>query len=76
MTILSVHLGYLLGGAIIIEFVFDYPGLGLLTIVGVLQRDFTVVQGIVNGPHTLEIIPVGDGAVPLREIVVHRPPLR
>ena len=47
VTILSVHLGYLLGGAIIIEFVFDYPGLGLLTIVGVLQRDFTVVQGIV-----------------------------
>lgn len=47
VTILSVHLGYLLGGAIIIEFVFDYPGLGLLTIVAVLQRDFTVVQGIV-----------------------------
>lgn len=47
VTILSVHLGYLLGGAIIIEFVFDFPGLGLLTIVGVLQRDFTVVQGIV-----------------------------
>ncbi len=47
VTILSVHLGYLLGGAIIIEFVFDFPGLGLLTIVGLLQRDFTVVQGIV-----------------------------
>ena len=43
----SVHLGYLLGGAIIVEFVFDYPGLGLLTIVSVLQRDFTVVQGVV-----------------------------
>lgn len=47
VTVLSVHLGYLIGGAIIIEFVFDYPGLGLLTIVAVLQRDFTVVQGIV-----------------------------
>lgn len=47
VTVLSVHLGYLLGGAIIVEFVFDYPGLGLLTIVSVLQRDFTVVQGVV-----------------------------
>jgi len=47
VTVLSVHMGYLLGGAIIVEFVFDFPGLGLLTIVSVLQRDFTVVQGIV-----------------------------
>jgi peptide/nickel transport system permease protein len=47
VTVFGVHLGYLLGGAIIVEFVFDYPGLGLLTIVGMLQRDFPVVQGIV-----------------------------
>lgn len=47
LTVFGVHLGYLLGGAIIVEFVFDYPGLGLLTIVGMLQRDFPVVQGVV-----------------------------
>jgi ABC-type dipeptide/oligopeptide/nickel transport system permease component len=47
VTVFGIHLGYILGGAIIVEFVFDYPGLGLLTIVAMLQRDFPVVQGIV-----------------------------
>ena len=36
----------------------------------------TLFQGIENGPHTLKIIPNGDGIVPLRDIQVHRPPLR
>lgn len=36
----------------------------------------TVVQGIANGPHTLEIIPNGDGAVPIKAIRVYQPPLQ
>jgi len=36
----------------------------------------TLAQGLTNGAHTLEIIPNGDGAVPIRSIEVHRPPLR
>jgi peptide/nickel transport system permease protein len=47
VTVFGVHLGYLLGGAIIVEFVFNYPGLGLLTIISMLQRDFPIVQGVV-----------------------------
>ncbi len=35
-----------------------------------------VAQGLENTSHTLEIIPNGDGAVPIREIRVHRPPLK
>jgi len=35
----------------------------------------TLIQGIANAEHTLEIIPNGDGVVPVRSIVVHRPPL-
>ena len=35
----------------------------------------TLIQGIGNEPHLLEIVPNGDGAVPVFEIVVHRPPL-
>jgi ABC-type dipeptide/oligopeptide/nickel transport system permease component len=31
---------------LVIEFIFDYPGLGLLTINAVLQRDFPLIQGI------------------------------
>jgi hypothetical protein len=36
----------------------------------------TLAQGLVNGPHTLEIIPNGDGPVPVEAIQVYRPPLR
>jgi hypothetical protein len=35
---------------------------------------YTVAQGFSNGPHTLEIIPNGDGAVPVKYIVVYQPP--
>jgi len=47
LNVLGVQIGILLGGVIVVEFVFDYPGLGLLTIFAVLQRDFPLIQGIV-----------------------------
>ncbi len=47
LNVLGVQIGILLGGVIVVEFVFNYPGLGLLTIYAVLQRDFPLVQGIV-----------------------------
>ncbi len=36
----------------------------------------TVAQGLANGRHTLEIVPNGDGPVPVNQVVVYRPPLR
>lgn len=36
---------------------------------------YTLIQGIENKEHTLEIIPNGDGPVPVFEVVIHRPPL-
>ena len=35
----------------------------------------TLVQGLVNGPHTLEFIPNGDGLVPVEAFEIHRPPM-
>jgi len=35
----------------------------------------TVANGLEDGVHVLEVIPVGDGPVPIEEIYVHRPPL-
>jgi peptide/nickel transport system permease protein len=46
-NVMGVQVGILLGGVIVVEFVFDYPGLGLLTIYAVLQRDFPLIQGII-----------------------------
>jgi len=35
----------------------------------------TLAQGLPRGEHTLELLPNGDGPVPIRAIEVHRPPL-
>ena len=45
MTIAGIQLGYMLGGAIIIEQVFSLPGLGRLFLFAVYQRDFPLIQG-------------------------------
>ena len=46
ITILGVTLGALLSGAVIIETVFTYPGVGRLVVRAVQQRDYNLVQGV------------------------------
>lgn len=36
----------------------------------------TLVQGLSNGPHTLEIIPIGDGPIPIESFEVYEPGLK
>jgi len=43
----ALQLGAVLGGAVITETVFDWPGLGLLTIEAIQRRDYPLVQGCV-----------------------------
>ncbi|HEV8037183.1 ABC transporter permease [Yoonia sp.] len=45
VTILSLRIGWILGGAVAVEFVFARPGLGSLLITSLNQRDYPVVQG-------------------------------
>jgi peptide/nickel transport system permease protein len=47
LTLLGAQVGYLLGGAVIVESIFNYPGLGLLTLNAVLRKDYPLVQAIV-----------------------------
>lgn len=47
VTLVGVQLGNLLSGAIVVETVFAWPGLGRLVVDGIYQRDFPVVQGAV-----------------------------
>ncbi len=47
ITLLGLQLGVLLGGAVITETVFSWPGLGKLTIDAILRRDYPVVQGAI-----------------------------
>jgi hypothetical protein len=39
-------------------------------------ENHTIAQGLSNAPHVLEIISNGDGPLPLKELVVHSPPLK
>lgn len=44
----GVNLGYLLSGAVIVETIFTWPGLGQLMVSAALTRDYPVVQGFVT----------------------------
>jgi peptide/nickel transport system permease protein len=44
VTVAGVQVGYLLGGAIIVEQIFSLPGVGTLILNGITQRDYPVVQ--------------------------------
>ena len=46
LNLFGVQLGALLGGVLIVEYIFSYPGLGFTTVQAVLQRDFPTIQGI------------------------------
>ena len=46
LNLFGVQIGALLGGVLIVEYIFNYPGFGLLTVQAVLQRDFPVIQGV------------------------------
>lgn len=47
VTVVGIQIGRLLGGAIIIEQVFNLPGIGRLAIDAIQQRDYTMIQGVV-----------------------------
>jgi ABC-type dipeptide/oligopeptide/nickel transport system permease component len=45
VTLIALSFGYILGGAIVIEEVFSYPGIGLAVIDAIDARDYPVLQG-------------------------------
>jgi peptide/nickel transport system permease protein len=47
VTALGLQLGQMLGGAVLTETVFSWPGLGRLTVFAIFNRDFVLVQGVV-----------------------------
>lgn len=47
VTIIGLQFGSLLGGAVLTETVFSWPGIGAYTVNCVMKSDFPVVQGVV-----------------------------
>ena len=47
ITVAGINLGTLISGAFIVEFIFQAPGIGLLTLNSIYGRDYLVVEGCV-----------------------------
>lgn len=56
ITIVGLQAGFLLGGSVIVETIFSYPGVGLLVVDAINRRDFPVVQGVVVVIATLFVL--------------------
>lgn len=46
ITVIGMELPMLIGGAVIVEQVFSWPGLGLLTMAAIMGRDYPVIMGV------------------------------
>jgi len=46
VTLVAINLGYVVAGAITVEVVFNWPGLGTLTVDALSSRDYPVLQGV------------------------------
>lgn len=47
ITVFGVSLGSLIGGVVVIEVIFAYPGIGKLIVDSIRQRDYPVIQGYI-----------------------------
>jgi peptide/nickel transport system permease protein len=47
VTALALSLGAIAGGAVIVEYIFTYPGMGYLLYDGIVNGDYTLIQGVV-----------------------------
>jgi peptide/nickel transport system permease protein len=47
VTALALTLGSIVGGAVLVEYLFAYPGMGYLLYQGIVTNDYTLIQGIV-----------------------------
>jgi len=48
ISLLGLHLGGIVGGSVIVETIFAWPGMGLLLVNSILGRDYPVVQAVLT----------------------------
>jgi peptide/nickel transport system permease protein len=46
ITIVGLSLPSIFGGAVLLETIFSWPGIGMLSVAAVFQRDYTVLMGL------------------------------
>ncbi|MFH2006257.1 MAG: ABC transporter permease [bacterium] len=56
VNLLGLQIPYLLSGSVIVETIFDIPGLGSLTLIAIQQRDTNVLMGVVSLTAVLSLV--------------------
>lgn len=56
LTVIGLYFGWLLGGTVLVETVFDWPGIGLYATKAILTQDFMPVMGVVLSIGTLFVL--------------------
>jgi peptide/nickel transport system permease protein len=56
LTVIGLSLGHLLGGSLIVEYVFAWPGMGELAISAIQGRDYPLIQGFVLFAGTIYVV--------------------
>lgn len=46
MTVIGLQFGYLLGGAVLVEYIFSWPGIGLYTAQSITASDYPAIMGV------------------------------
>jgi peptide/nickel transport system permease protein len=46
ITVLGIQIAQVIGGTVIIETIFGFPGMGRFLFEAILQRDYPVIQGV------------------------------
>ena len=56
VTLIGIQLGQLLGGVVVTETVFAWPGIGKLTVDAIFARDYPVVQATILTTATIFVL--------------------
>jgi peptide/nickel transport system permease protein len=56
LTIIGISFAHLLGGSVVVETVFNIPGMGRLLVQSVTRRDFPVVQGAIMTVAAIQVL--------------------
>lgn len=56
LVVIGMHLGSLIGGQVIVEQLFNWPGVGRLLVEGAIQRDYLIVQSLIFVVATIYIL--------------------
>lgn len=56
MTIIGITFAHMLGGSVVVETVFNLPGMGRLLVQSVTRRDFPVIQGAVMAVAAIQVL--------------------